>query len=127
MVLGSGVAATGCRLRMPGWGPKAVVERWASLALTPLPALRNSTTRGGLCFCGRHLDPVTKGSRVRDREVQPRNPMLGPRGARQARWVGRCGEVCAPGMLAGNGGTQLGDPVRGPPAAGVLTGLHALS
>ena len=49
--------------------------------------------------------------------------MLGPRGARRARWVGRCGEVCAPGMLSGNGGAQLGDPVRGPPAAGVLTGL----
>ena len=49
--------------------------------------------------------------------------MLGPRGARPARWVGRCGEVSAPGMRAGNGGAQLGDPVLGEPAAGVLTGL----
>ena len=53
--------------------------------------------------------------------------MLGPRGACRARWVGRCAEVSAPGVRAGNGGAQLGDPVRGPPAAGVLTGLHALS
>ena len=67
------------------------------------------------------------GSRVRDREVQPRSPMLGPQGAHRARWVGRCEEVSAPGMRAGNGGAQLGDPVRGPPAAGVLTGLRALS
>ena len=78
---------------------------------------------GGLCFCGRHLDPVAKGSRVRDREVQPGSPMLGPRGARRSRWVSRCEELSAPGMRAGNGGAQLGDPVRGPPAAGVLTGL----
>ena len=28
-VLGSGVAATGRRLKTPGRGPKAVVERWA--------------------------------------------------------------------------------------------------
>ena len=53
--------------------------------------------------------------------------MLGPRGARRAKWVSRCAEVSAPGMRAGNGGTQLGDPVRGPLAAGVLTGLRALS
>ena len=53
--------------------------------------------------------------------------MLGPRGARRARWVGRCEEVSAPGMRAGNGGAQLGDPVRRPPVAGVLTRLRALS
>ena len=53
-----GFAATGRRLRTPGQGPKAVVKRWAPRALTPLPARRPSTTRGGLCFCGRHLDPV---------------------------------------------------------------------
>ena len=53
--------------------------------------------------------------------------MLGPRGARRARWVGTCEELSAPGMRAGNGGTQLGDPVRGPLAAVVLTGLRALS
>ena len=52
---------------------------------------------------------------------------MGPRGAHRARWIGRCEEVSAHGMCAGNGGTQLGDPVRGPPAAGVLTGLRALS
>ena len=125
--LSSGVAATGRRLRTPGRGPKAVVERWAPRALTPLSARRPWTARGSLCFCGRHLDPVATGSRVRDREVQPRSPMLGPRGARRAQWVGRCEELSEPGMRAGNGGTQLGDPVRGPPAAVVLTGLCALS
>ena len=127
LVLGSGVADTGRRLRTPGQGPKAVVERWAPHDLTPLSAWRPWTARGGLCFCGRHLDPVATGSRVRDREVQPRSPMLVPRGARRARWVGRCEELSAPGMHVGNGGTQLGDPVRGPPAAGVLTELRALS
>ena len=40
-----------------------------------LPARRPSTTRGGLCFCGRYLDLVAMGSRVRDREVQPQ-PLL---------------------------------------------------
>ena len=127
MVLGSGVAANGCRLRTPGQGPKAVVERWVPRALTPLPARRPSTARGGLCFFGLHLDPVSTGSRVHDREVQPRSQMLGPRGARRARWVSRCEEVSAPGMRTGNGGAQFGDPVRGPPAAVVLTGLRALS
>ena len=58
-------------------------------------------------------------SRVRDREVQPRSPMLGPRGERRARWVGRCEEVSAPRMCAGNGGAQIGDPVLWPLAAGV--------
>ena len=123
LVLGSGVAATGRRLRALGWGPKAVVEWSAPHALTPLPARRPSTARGGLYFSGHHLDPVATGSRVHKREVQPRSPMLGPRCARRARWVGRCGEVSAPGMPAGNGGVQLGDPVRGPTAEGVLTGL----
>ena len=125
--LSSEVAPTGHRLRTPGQGPKAVVERWAPRALTPLPAQRPSTARGGLCFCGRHLDPVATGLHVRDREVQPRSPMLGPRGACRERWVGRCAEVSAPGMRAGNGGPQLRDPVPRPPAAGVLTGLPALS
>ena len=46
--------------------------------------------------------------------------MLGPRGARRARWVGRCGEVSVPGMCEGNGGTQLGVPVRGLPAASTV-------
>ena len=78
-VLGSGVAVTGRRLRTLGRGPKAVVERWAPPALTPLPARRPSTARGGLCFCGGHLDLVATGSRVHDREVQPRSPMLRPR------------------------------------------------
>ena len=121
--LSSGVAATSRRLRTTGRGPKAVLERWAPRALTHLPARHPSTARGSLCFCGRHLDVVTTGSRVRDREVQPRSPMLRPRGAPRARWVGRCGEVSAPGMCAGNGGAQLGGPVRWPPAAGALTGL----
>ena len=77
LVLGSGVAPTGHRLRTPDWGPKAVMERWAPRALTPLPARRPSTARGGLCFCGRHLDPVATGLRIRDREVQPRSSMSG--------------------------------------------------
>ena len=77
MVLGSGVAANGRRLRTRGRGPKAVMERWAPRALTPLPARRPSTARGGLCFCGRHLDPVATGFRIRDREVQPRSSMSG--------------------------------------------------
>ena len=105
----------------------AVVEQWAPRALTSLPARCPLTARGGLCFCGRHLDPVATGSRVRDREVQPRSPMLVSRSARRARWFGRCEEVSAPGMRAGNVGTQLGDPFRGAPAAGVLTGLRAPS
>ena len=85
MVFGSGVTATGHRLRRLGRGSKAVVELWAPCALTPLPAGRPSTARGGLCFCGGYLDPVATGSRVRDREVQPRSPMLGPRGAHRVR------------------------------------------
>ena len=127
MVLGSGVAATGRRLRTPGRGPKAVGERWVPRVLTPLPARCPSTDRGGLCFCGRHLDPVATRSRAHDREVQPKSPMLGPLSARRVRWVGRCEEVSAPGMRVGNGGAQLWDPVRGPLAEGVLTRLRALS
>ena len=53
--------------------------------------------------------------------------MLGPRGARRALCLGRCGEVSAPGMRMGNGGAQLGHPVCWPPSVGVLTGLCALS
>ena len=53
--------------------------------------------------------------------------MLGPRGARRALLVGRCEEVSAPGMRAGDGGAQIGDPVRWPPAAGVQMGLRAPS
>ena len=34
--------------------------------------------------------------------------MLGPRGARRVRWVGRCQEVSAPGMHLGDGGAQMG-------------------
>ena len=68
--------------------------------------------RGGLCFCGRHLDPVTMGSRVCDREVQLRSPMLGPWGH-----VGRGGSAgvksslllgCTPVMRAGNCSPQEG-------------------
>ena len=95
--------------------------------VTPLPARPPSTARGGLCFCGRHLDPVITGSRVRDREVQPRRLMLRPRGARWAQWVGRCEELSVPGMHVDNGAAQLEDAVRWPLAAGVLTGLRALS
>ena len=112
LVLGSGVATTGRRLRRQGRGPKTVVERWAPRALTPFPARRPSITRGGLCFCGRYLDPVATGSRVCDREVQPRSLMMGLWGARRARWVGRCEEVSTLGMRAGNGVAQLGDPDR---------------
>ena len=85
LVLGSGVTGTGRRLRMLGRGHKAVVEWWAPCALTPLPARWPSTARGALYFCGPHLDPVTIGSRVHDREMQPRIRCWG-RGVH----VGRC-------------------------------------
>lgn len=39
-VLCSGVAATGCRVRTPGCGPKVVVDLWSPRALAALPARR---------------------------------------------------------------------------------------
>ena len=60
-------------------------------------------------------------------EVPPRSVKLGPPGVHWERWVRRCEGVSALGMRAGDGGTQLGDPVRWPPAAGVQIGLPALS
>ena len=53
--------------------------------------------------------------------------MLRPRGARWTQWVGRCEELSVPGMHVDNGAAQLEDAVRWPLAAGVLTGLRALS
>ncbi|CAI9168123.1 unnamed protein product [Rangifer tarandus platyrhynchus] len=84
-VFGSGVAATGYRVRTPGRCPKVVVEQWAPRALAALPAWRPSTAGGGLWVCGRGLDSVAMGSRVQNGEVQPRSPTLGPRCARRAR------------------------------------------
>ena len=55
-------------------------------------------------------------------------PEVGAAGrACRARWVRRCEGISAPGMRVGDGGAQLGDPVRWPPAAGVQMGLGALS
>ena len=59
--------------------------------------------------------------------VPPRSAKLGPPGVRRERWVRRCEGVSALGMRAGDGGTQLGDPVRWPLATGVQMGLAALS
>ena len=58
--------------------------------------------------------------------VTPRSEKLGPPGVRRERWVCRCEGVSALGMHAGDGGTQLGDPVRWPLATGVQMGLPAL-
>ena len=52
---------------------------------------------------------------------------MGSPGLLPERWVRRCEEVSALGMRAGDGATQLGDPVCWPPAAGVQMGLPALS
>ena len=41
-VLSSGVSATSHRVRTLGWGPKVVVERWASCVLAALPDWRLS-------------------------------------------------------------------------------------
>ena len=55
-----------------------------------------------------------------------RSAKLGPPGVRQERWVRRCEWVSALGIRAGDGGTQLGDPVRWSLATGVQMGLPAL-
>ena len=60
-------------------------------------------------------------------EVRPRSAKLGPPGVRRERWVCRCEGVSALGMRAGDGGIQLGDPVRWPPAMSAQMGLPALS
>ena len=60
-------------------------------------------------------------------EVPPRSMKLGPPGVRRERWVRRCEGLSALGMRAGDGGTQFGDPIHWPPAAGVQLGLPALS
>ena len=59
--------------------------------------------------------------------VPPRSTKLGPPGVLPEHWVRRCEGVSALGMRAGDGGTQLGDPVRWPPATVVQMGLPALS
>ena len=60
-------------------------------------------------------------------EVPKKSAKLGPPGMRRERWVRRCEGVSALGMRAADGGTQIGDPVRWPPAMGVQMGLPALS
>ena len=52
---------------------------------------------------------------------------MGPPGVLRERWVRRSEGVSALGMRAGDGGTQLGDRVRSPPATGIQMGLPALS
>ena len=59
--------------------------------------------------------------------VPPRSAKLGSPGLLPERWVRRCEGVSALGMCAGDGGTQLGDPVHWPPATGVQMGLPPLS
>lgn len=96
-VRGSRVAATGRRVRTPGRGPKAAAERGAPRALAAFPARRpSSLLAAGLApdrGAGRPLGlrsppgPVAAGSRVRERELPPRSPKVGPPGAR----VGRAG------------------------------------
>ena len=121
-VLGSRVAATGHRVRTPGRGPRAAVERGVPRALAALPARRPSSLlaaglphdRGGgrLWVCGRRLGPVvTAGSRIREGEVPPRSPKLGPLGAR----VGRGGSAGVKGSLLPGCAR-----VMGPHSSGIL-------
>ena len=70
-VLGSRVTATSRRVRTPARGPKAAVERGAPPALAALPARRPSS----LLTAGLPHD------RIREGEVPPRSPKLGPLGA----------------------------------------------
>ena len=103
-VLSFGVSATSRRVRTPGRGPKAVVERWAPRALAALPAQRLSSllaeglphdhgrrplglqTLPGLRHCGRVYPRWG---------VPPRSLKLGPPGVCQERWVRRCEGVSA--------------------------------
>ena len=124
------------RVRTLGRGPKAVVERWAPLALAALPARHLSSLlsaglppdRGGAssgsadAAWAPSLRAHGSGTRV-----PPRSAKLRPPGVRRERWVRRCEGVSVLGMCASDGGTELGDPVRWPPAMGVQMGLPALS
>ena len=135
-VLPSGVSAISRTVRTLGRGPKAVVEWWVPRALAALPAQRLSSllseglthdharrplglqTLPGPRHCG-HADPGWG--------VPPRSAKLGPPGVRREHWVRRYEGVSALGMLASDGGTQLGDLVHWPLAAAVQMGLPALS
>ena len=110
----------------PQGGSGAVVAPCARSppCLVPL-SLHLAAWGGSLWVCGCSLGPINAGARIQ--EVRPRSAKLGPLGMRRERWVRRCEGVSALGMRAGDGGTQLGDPVRWPPAAGVQMGLPALS
>ena len=59
--------------------------------------------------------------------VPPRSAKLWSPGLLLERWIHRCEGVSALGMRAGDGATQLGDPVCWPPETGVQMGLPALS
>ena len=85
------------------------------------------TTGGGLWVCRRCLGPVTAGARIWDGGCCQGARNWGPPGVHREHWVRRCEGVSALGMRASDGGTQLGDPVRWPPATGVQMGLPALS
>ena len=112
-----------------------VVERWVPRALTALPARRLSSLlseglphdRGGWPL-GLQTLPGPRHCRRADPElgVPPRSMKLGLLGVCREQWIRRCERFCDLGMRAGDGGTQLGDPVRWPPAAGVQVGLPAL-
>ena len=135
-VLSSGVSATSPRVRTLGRDPNAIMEWWAPLALAALPAqcLSSLLTEGlphdhgrqplglqmlpGPHNCGR-ADPGWG--------LPPRSAKLGLPGVCREHCVRRCEQVSALGMSAGDGGIQLGDPVRWPPATGVQMRLPPLS
>ena len=135
-VLSSRVSATSHRVRTLGRGPKEVVVLWAPRALAAIPARRLSSLLleglihdhgrwplglqmlPGPCHCGR-ADPGWG--------VPPRSSKLGLTAVCLEHWFRRCEGVSALQTGAGDGGTQLGDPVRWPPAMGVQMGLPALS
>lgn len=129
-VRGSRVAATGRRVRTPGRGPKAAAERGAPRALAAFPARRpSSLLAAGLApdrGAGRPLGlrsppgPRRRGLARPGAGGAAEEPEGGAAGrARRARWARGCEAISAPGMRAGAGGAQPGDPVRWPPAAGV--------
>ena len=135
-VLRSGVSATSCRVRTLGWGPKAVVEWWVPRELAGLTARRLSSLLSeglphdhGRRPLGLQTLPGPRHFGLADPGwgVPPRSPKLGPSGVRREHWVCRCEGVSALGMRAGDGATQLGDPVRWLPAMGVQMGPPALS
>ena len=135
-VLSSGLSATSHRVRTLGRGPKEVLKRWAPRALAANPAQRLSSLLSeglphdhGRWLLGLQTLPGPRhcGSADPGCGVPPRSAKLGLPGVLWERWVCRCEGVSALGMRAGDGGTQLGDPVCWSLAMGVQMGLPALS